>query len=513
MTEISPAAPQSLGDLLYRSARRAPTAPALGLLATAISFADLDARVDAVASTLLKQGRACDRIAILGRNSAEQVELLLGILRAGQTALPINWRLAEREIAYILEHSGATRLFADAALFDTARRAMATHPIPLQSLDPDAFAAWRNPASAEVMPAIIRDALALLMYTSGTTGLPKGVMLTHGNVLDSLKIFGEAPLNLGPEDVVFAPAPMFHITGIGPVLRAVQTGARLIVAGQFDPHDAIQTMAHEGVTYTTLAPAMIQACLASPVFDETPPDRLRIVVYGGSPIAPATLEEARQRIGCAFAQCYGLTETTGPVTILTPEDHAPGRNLLLSCGRSPAGVEIAVVDTDGRRLAAGETGEIIVRGPVVMAGYADNSEATAATIRDGWLHTGDAGYLDAEGHVFIRDRVKDMIVSGGENIYPVEVEKALAEHPLVTDVAVIGIPDEKWGETVLALVVPGAPQPDTADLNAFCRQQIAGYKCPRRIEFVENIPRNAAGKILRRALREPYWNRHERRVG
>lgn len=513
MTETLSATLQSLDDLLRHSARRAPAAPTLGPRAAAIGFGDLDARVDRIAGALLQDGRPGDRVAILGRNSVEQVELLFGILRAGQTALPINWRLAEREIDYILAHSGATRLFADAALLDTGRAAASGRPLAVHSLDPGAFAAWRDAATPAAAPSTSRDALALLMYTSGTTGLPKGVMLSHGNVLDSLSIFGEPPLHLGPDDVVFAPAPMFHITGIGPVLRAVQTGARLIVAGYFDPHDAVRTMAHEGVTYTTLAPAMIQACLASPALVETPPDRLRIIVYGGSPIAPATLDEARARIGCAFAQCYGLTETTGPVTILTPEDHAPGRDLLLSCGRAPAGVEIAVVDAEGRPLAAGETGEIIVRGPVVMAGYADDAEATAATVRGDWLHSGDAGYVDAEGYVFIRDRVKDMIVSGGENIYPVEVEKALADHPHVADVAVIGIPDEKWGETVLALIVPTKPAPDAAAINAFCREQIAGYKCPRRIEFVDSIPRNAAGKILRRALREPYWDRHERRVG
>ena len=513
MSETSPAPMQSLDDLLRRSARNAPAAPALGPIAAAVSFADLDARVDQIAGALLKEGRPGDRVAILGRNSAEQVELLLGILRAGQTALPINWRLARQEIAYILEHSGAARLFADAALLDTARDARTDRPIVLQSLAPDAFAAWRGAAIPGAAPAANRDALALLMYTSGTTGLPKGVMLTHGNVLDSLTIFGDAPLHLGAEDVVFAPAPMFHITGIGPVLRAVQTGARLIVAGQFDPDDAVRTMAREGVSYTTLAPAMIQACLASPALDETPPDRLRIIVYGGSPIAPAMLEEARARIGCAFAQCYGLTETTGPVTILTPDDHAPGRDLLLSCGRPPSGVEIAVAGENGRMAAPGETGEILVRGPVIMAGYADNAEATAATICGGWLRSGDAGYLDAEGYLFIRDRVKDMIVSGGENIYPVEVEKALADHPHVADVAVIGIPDAKWGETVLALIVPTKSAPDTAAIDAFCRERIAGYKCPRRIEFVASIPRNAAGKILRRELREPYWNTQDRKVG
>jgi len=514
MTLDQPSTPSSVGDLLGATCAILGDAPALGFSADAISYRQLDARVTRIANALHQEAAPGDRIAILGRNSPEQVALLLAVLRAGMTALPINWRLAPAEVAYILSHSGARLLFADEAFCPAMRALDEAQSMTVHSLDGGSFAAWYGACIKDaVLPAIGRDDLALLMYTSGTTGLPKGVMLSHANVLDSLAIMGAEPLHLGPEDVVYAPAPMFHITGIGPVLRAVQTGARLIVSGLFDPDAAVRIMAREGVTYTTLAPAMIQACLAAPSLAQAPLTALRTIVYGGSPISPETLHEARARIGCEFVQCYGLTETTGPITVLTPDDHHPDRDLLLSCGRPPEGIAVRIEGPDGAVLPAGETGEIVVSGPIVMQGYADDPEATGRTIAAGWLRSGDAGYLDADGYLFIRDRVKDMIVSGGENIYPVEVENALAAHPQVRDVAVIGVPDPRWGETVMAIVVAEQPDADPDDIMDFCRSRIAGYKCPRRIAMVDSLPRNAAGKVLRRDLRAPYWLGHERQVG
>lgn len=503
-----------IDDMLRATATAYPEAAALGPRETAIDFATFDARVHRIANGLLAEGEAGDRIAILGRNSDAQVELMFGILRAGQVVLPLNWRLVPAEIAYILRHSGATRLFVDPAFLPVAAQACADNPVPITVLD-HGFAAWRDVQSERPVgrPGRAED-VALQMYTSGTTGLPKGVMLTNANVVASVAIFSRPPLDLAPGDVIYAPAPMFHITGIGPVLRMAQSGARLVVSGAFDPDDAVRVMARERVSYTTLAPAMIQACLAAPSFPGADLSALGLIAYGGAPIAESVLREATTRIGCRFVQCYGLTETTGPITILSPEDHAPGRDLLLSCGRAAGDIAIRVVDSEGRDLSPGATGEIVVRGPINMAGYAADSEATAATIRDGWLHTGDAGYIDADGYLFIRDRVKDMIVSGGENIYPVEVENALLEHDGVADAAVIGVPDARWGEAVLAMVVPvaGAPEDAQAILD-FCRTRIAAYKCPKSIRFTDAVPRNAAGKILRREIRKPFWEGHDRLVG
>lgn len=503
-----------IDDLLRATAHAHPDAPALGPMARAISFAVLSAHVDRIANGLLTDGNVGDRVAILGRNSDEQVELMFGILRAGQVVLPINWRLAPAEIAYILKHSGAVRLFVDAEFLPAAKLACEDRPMPIIVLDRD-FAQWRdNQSSRPVAHHAKAGDVALQMYTSGTTGLPKGVMLTNANVIASVEIYSRPPLDLKPGDVIYAPAPMFHITGIGPMLRMAQSGARLVVSGAFVPDEAVRVMAREQVSYTTLAPAMIQACLAAPSIEAADLSALRVIVYGGAPIAETVLREATARIGCCFVQCYGLTETTGPITILSPEDHAPGRDLLLSCGRAAGDIAIRIVDEMGRDVAAGQTGEIVVSGSINMAGYAADATATAATIRDGWLHTGDAGYLDDHGYLFIRDRVKDMIVSGGENIYPVEVENALLEHADVADAAVIGIPDDRWGEAVLAVIVPAAGSTrDAQDILDFCRGRIAAYKCPKTIRFADAVPRNAAGKILRREIRKPFWNDRDRKVG
>ncbi|MCW3834447.1 long-chain-fatty-acid--CoA ligase [Sphingomonas canadensis] len=512
-----PAAPQTVDALLTRTAKAHPHAPAIGPLAGAIDFAELDRRVTRVANGLAAEGGPRDRVALIGRNSGEQVELLLGAIRAGQTPLTINWRLTPVEMAYILEHSGASRVFADTEFLATAQAALGGRDVPVQAIDgtgPADYRRWRDRQDNRAHPSSGTPGdVVLQMYTSGTTGLPKGVQLTNANVLASLAIFSLAPLDLDTGDVLYAPAPMFHITGIGPVLRCIQSGARLVLASGFDPGQAVETLARERVTYTTLAPAMIQACLASPAMDGADLGPLRVIVYGGSPIAESVLREAQERIGCEFAQCYGLTETTGPITLMTPEDHAPGRGKLASCGRAVEGVGLRVVDADGNPVPAGVTGEIQVGGPLVMMGYASDPAATAETIRDGWLNTGDAGYLDDEGFLFIRDRVKDMIVSGGENIYPVEVENAIQSHVGVAEVAVIGIPDARWGEAVLALVVPAGSVQDADAVLAHCRERIAGYKCPRQIRFVDAIPRNAAGKILRRELRKPFWEGVDRLVG
>ena len=521
MTGTAPPHPSSAGvidDLLRTTARIHPGAAAIGPLAAAIDFRTLDTRVSRIAAGLGREGKPGDRVAILGRNSAVQVELLFGCFRAGQVALPINWRLNPAEIAYILGHSGATRLFADRSFASVL--AAIDIDLPILFLDDegaDGFAVWRDAQPLAIACTEPRpEQVALQMYTSGTTGLPKGVMLTHANVMASIAAFSTGAMALGPDDVIYAPAPMFHITGIGPVLRSAQSGARLVVDAAFKPTHAVQLMANERVSYTTLAPAMIQAALSAPTIADADLSALRLIVYGGSPIAPDVLAEAQARLRCEFVQCYGLTEATGPVTILAPEDHRAGDALLLSCGRAAQGIDIMVADAMGTPLAPGETGEILLRGDVVMAGYAADPAATLDVLRDGWLRTGDAGYLDSDGYLFIRDRVKDMIVSGGENIYPVEVENALRAHPGVQDVAVIGVPDNQWGEAVAALVVPALDSPQAAGgeaLIAFCHTRIAGFKCPKWVRFIDTIPRNAAGKILRRELRAPFWEGQSRWVG
>lgn len=511
-------AQETLADIIRKAAIAWPSRTAMVSGEVGATYAELDRAASRVAIGLLAAGCAPqERVGVLARNSVAFCEILLGCLKAGLVALPLNWRLAAPELAYILQHAGTRVLFC-AEEFRTVADGAVEQIVLIEegSAGPRSYAAWRDAQSDSDprVPAKSAD-VALQMYTSGTTGLPKGVQLTHegyGAALESVRGFAWG--RLGPDDVVLTPAPFFHVNGVNPVLRTFAAGARVIAPPQFDAAQALLLVETHRVTRATLAPAMIQAWLETADLDARDLSSLEVISYGGSPISEHVLEEARRRIGCEFVQMYGLTETSGPLTFLQPEDHEPGGGRLLSCGRPGPGVELAITGPDGGLLAAGQVGEVRVRTPALMKGYWRDPQATADVVVDGWFRTGDAGCLDAAGYLYIRDRVKDMIVSGGENIYPAEVENALFSHPAVADAAVIGVPDPKWGEAVRALVVrrPGMALGE-AELLAHARSQIAGYKVPKAVTWAEEIPRNAAGKILRRKLREPFWADAARQVG
>jgi long-chain acyl-CoA synthetase len=311
---------------------------------------------------------------------------------------------------------------------------------------------------------------------------------------------------------------MFHIAGLGWATAGLYHGCRTVVLRDVVPAEVLDVLSHQGVTHAFMVPAVIQMLLQAPDLAKADFGSLQKLVYGASPIAAPVLERAISTMGCDFVQVYGLTETTGAITQLQAEDHDPGGRpgLLRSCGKPYSWVELRVVDSATRRDAtAGEVGELWTRSAQNMAGYWNNPDATKAVLdADGWFHTGDAGYLDEDGYVYLHDRVKDMIVTGGENVYPAEVENALMRHSKVADVAVFGVPDERWGEAVKAAVVPAAGDPPGADeLIAFCHEKLAGYKCPKSIDFTTALPRNPSGKLLKRELRAPYWEGRERQVG
>jgi len=503
----------SLADIPRLQARLRPRQRAILCGDRGFDYETLDRRASQVANGLIAAGCALqERVAILTRNGDPFCEALLGCLKAGAVALPVNWRLAVGEAAFILRHAQVrTLLFAqefDGLAREAALAAGLERTISIGEGEEGAYGAWRDAQSPDdPMTPIAPGDTAIQMYTSGTTGLPKGVQLTHRGYLramEQMERYAWGRVELG--DVVMTPAPFFHLNGINPLLRTLAAGGTVVIPPQFDAAEIVDLIEARGVTRTTLAPAMIQACLEVPGVESRDFSRLKVIGYGGSPIAETTLRQAQKVFGCEFGQMYGLTETNGPVTFLHPEDHEPSRGKLLSCGRPPAGVDLKVVDADGASLPAGGVGEVLVRSETLMKGYWNDPAATAGAIVDGWFHTGDAGYLDEEGYLYIHDRVKDMIVSGGENIYPAEVENALFSHPAVADVAVIGTPDPKWGEAVKAMVVlhAGAEATD-AELIAHARGQIAGYKLPKSIDRIAAIPRNAAGKILRRELRKPFW--------
>jgi len=362
---------------------------------------------------------------------------------------------------------------------------------------------------SDVQVPVDADDMADIMYTSGTTGLPKGAMLTNRNLCTNNVLIAEIPeMNMGRSLVAM---PLYHIAGCGWALWAMSAGSTAVITREVIPQELVQVLVEQRVTTAFLVPAVLLFLTQLPSAQDADWSALQNMVYGASPISQEVLRRSIETFGCRFTQVYGLTETTGAITALPHEEHHGDQ--MLSCGRPMFGADVKIVDPEGRELPRGEIGEIAYRGAGVMAGYWNRPDDTRAAIRDGWFHSGDAGTMDADGFIYVKDRIKDMVVSGGENIYPAELEGVLAGHPAVADVAVIGVPDDKWGEVVKAIVVkkPGAEL--TADaLIDWSRDRLAGFKRPRSVDFVETIPRNPSGKILKRQLREPFWAGATRQV-
>lgn len=493
-----------------------------------ITFAALDEGANRVANGLIALGIAPgDRVAFLGKNHPFYFEALLGAARIGAVMTPVNWRLAPPEVAYILGNCEARVVFVGEGFgeaLETAR-AQAPHVRHIIGMDaPDCtgsdYRQWRDgfaatPPAHQIKPS--DDALQL--YTSGTTGKPKGAVMTHGSILSSRDARSEGEMRKWqepvPGDVTLLAMPCFHISGTGTGIGTMVAGSNSIVLPEYDPAQALDLIQNFNISKIFLVPAAIQILLNHPRVSEVDFSRLKYVTYGASPIPLELMREAMRVMGCGFVQMYGMTETSGTIVALDPEDHVPeGSPKMRSVGKPLAGVEVRIIDEAGNPVEAGTVGEIATRSSKNMRGYWNNPEATAATIdTDGWLRTGDAGYFDEDGYLYIHDRVKDMIISGGENVYPAEVENALYSHPKVADVAVIGVPDAKWGEAVKACVVAKPGEEITeAELIAHARQHIAGYKCPKSVDFIPALPRNPSGKILRRELRAPYWAGKDRAV-
>lgn len=476
-----------------------------------------------MASALLELGLSPgERFVTIMNNSIDAILLIYAAGRLGAVCVPLNCRLAPREWMGMIEDAEARIVIADPAYGEALEEAGGMPAIAISSLAQRP--GWHGlddlvgKASGVVPPLTVSEMDPVLqLYTSGTTGRPKGAMISHRNLLSDISQMSFALGNSCPGQKSLHVLPFFHVAGVGIALRAVSGGETLIISNSTEPAVLLEILVEEEIAYTFLVPTLIQRLISEEGINQLHFPHLRQIIYGASPISEHVLVKAMALFGCSFIQGFGMTELSCAGTFLTEADHVRGLatcpNLLASAGRPIPGTEIRIVDAEGKDCAIGEVGQVLFRGPQVFLGYWKLPEATAEALQGGWLHSGDAGTVDEDGYLYIRDRIKDMILSGGENVYPAEIEAVLHRHPEVAEASVIGVPDEKWGETVMAVIVlePGAKAAED-ELDRHCRANLGGYKLPRRYAFVPSLPRNASGKILKRELRSVYWANQSRQV-
>lgn len=498
------------------------------------------------------------RVAFLDRNGAEYFETLFGGALNGIVNVAVNWRLAPAEMAAVIDDSRAEVLVIHRE-YMPCLAGMSSDLTSVRRIvvieAPDSSGSVLDEGSVSGDAGSLREGLrrrlvsygdwtadrpetdpgyepepleaSLQLYTSGTTGLPKGVMLSNSNLAAAIGGADES-FHIDDQVVSLVAMPLFHIGGSGWALAAMSRGGRSVVLRDPDPGQLLALVETERISHMFLVPALLMFLLATPAIKDADMSSLREIFYGASPISEDVLVNCLRVFKCGFTQVYGMTETTGAICALASSDHdpdGPRRSLLRSAGKPLAHVEIRAVDPDsGTDVPLGSVGELWTRSPYTMLGYWGKPEETSAAVdSEGWLRTGDAGFLDEEGYVFLHDRIKDMVVSGGENVYPAEVENVLLSHAEVADAAVIGVPDDRWGETVKAIVVrpaAGSKGESTseddkrlkAELIEHCRAHLAHYKCPTSVDFASTLPRNPSGKILKRELREPYWQGRDRKV-
>ena len=492
-----------------------------------LTYGELHTESSKVANALIAAGVGSqDRVGFIGKNIPEYFTLLMGAAKVNAVPVAVNWRLAPPEMAYILDNAEAKVVLVEGEFLDHLDKMDLPRNPMIIEIDGDgrhtSYGDWIADQSTDDpnYPVDIDDTASQL-YTSGTTGLPKGAELSNRNFDTTIEPVGDM-LALNDDSVILHVLPMFHIGGSGVAIAGLLKGTTNVVHRDVDPGRIFADIPGHGVTSAFMVPALLQVLPIIPGASDVDFSSLEQILYGASPITEDALVSSMALLKCDHAQVYGLTETTGVVTMLAPEDHDPGgprANLLRAAGKPIDGVELRIVDDAGNDVADGDVGEIWVRTHQNMKAYWRNPEATDAAFPEGraddglgWFSTGDAGYMD-DGYLFIHDRVKDMIVSGGENVYPAEIENAIISHPDVADVAVVGIPSERWGESPLALITPvEGTDPTEADIIAHCAERLARFKLPSKVERIEAIPRNPSGKILKVELRKPYWEGRDRAV-
>jgi len=520
--------PVNVGTLFTKSARTFPERLAIAYGDYELTYQQANERINRLANGLTGLGvRRGENVAILLHNCPEFLETLFACFKAGFGSVPINFRLHPKECSFIIDNSEAVAVvlgedFRESLSARRKEMPRVKHYIcltdPLEGMLPYETLLKNQPTSFND-EEVERDHLAWLFYTSGTTGRPKGAMLTHHNLMVMTMNFFADISPLRPEDVVLHAAPLSHGSGLYGIPNVAKGAANVILMSKtFAPQVVFETIQKRKVTNIFMAPAMIKRLITSPEIDKYDLSSLKCINYGGAPIYEEDLKAAVRKLGPVFVQLFGQAEAPMTISYLPKEEHllegtAEQMKRLTSAGIPRTDVEVKISDFNDKELPPGQMGEIVVRGEVVMKGYWRNPEATAETLRKGWLHTGDLGIMDEKGYVYILDRAKDMIISGGENIYSREIEDVLLKHPAVFEVAVIGVPDEKWGEAVKGIVALKPGQKATEEeIIDFCKQHLASYKKPKSVDFFNAIPKNPYGKVLKMELREKYWTGESRRV-
>ncbi len=517
---------ENLGQIWVRNASLYPNKIGFICGDQRVTFSELNSRANRLCSAMSRRGiHKGDRVAILSKNSIPYWEVYGLAEKAGIILVPLNWRLAAREIKHLLEDSGARAIFLSreyAAMIESLRPDLPgieqficiEGGVPTME-DYEALLTEGSPSEPQV--EIKGEDICYIIYSSGTTGLPKGITLTHRGQVENAKA-QMLELRSGVNDIYLAVVPLFHSGGKGVTLSYWYRGCTVVVAREFESRQILETIARERVTAIFAVPAMVAFMLNLPDFDQYDVTSLKTLFYAGSPMPLDLVKRAMQSFGPILCQGYGLAESGPLATYLSKEDHVlqgteKETRRLNSCGKPSPGAEVRVVDTQGQDVQPGEIGEIIIRSNRLMLGYWNQPAKTAETLRDGWLYTGDMATVDDEGYIYIVDRKNDLIISGGENIYPREVEEVLYSHPAVLEAAVIGVPDDNWGEVIKAFVTLRAETSATEEeLIEYCKQHIASYKKPRSVEFLPELPKNPSGKILRTVLRQKYWEGRQRMV-